>query len=79
MAKDLVTQTWPKNLNLCMSHHTVARAVAAVSGHVVGKLSDIVEKCCYFSLCFDKTTDQTDVTQLLIFIRTVQSDFSTQE
>jgi hypothetical protein len=32
-----------------------------------------------FTLCLDETTDQTDVTQLLIFVRTVQSDVSTQE
>jgi hypothetical protein len=55
--------------------HTIARRVAAVSGHVAGKLSDIVEKCCYFSLCLDEATDQTDVTQLLIFVRAVHSDF----
>jgi hypothetical protein len=60
-----------------LSRHTVARRVAAMSEHVAGKLSDIVEKFCYFSLCLDETTDQTDVTQLLIFVRTVQSDFST--
>jgi hypothetical protein len=62
-----------------LSHHTVARKVAAMSGHVAGKLSDVVEKCCYFSLCLDETVDQTDVTQLLIFVCTVQCGFSTQE
>ena len=61
------------------SHHTVERRVTAMSGHVAEKWSDIVEKFFHFSLCLDETTDQIDVTQLLIFVRTVQSDFSTQE
>jgi hypothetical protein len=58
-----------------LSHHTVARRATAMSGHVAGKLSDIVEKCCYFSLCLNETMDQADITQLLNFARTVQSDF----
>ena len=49
-----------------------------MSGHVARKLIDIVEKC-YFSLSLDETTDQTSVSQLLVFVRAVQSDFSTQE
>ena len=48
--------------------------MAAVSGRMAAKLSDIVEKYCYFPLCLDETTDQTNVIQLLIFVRTVQSD-----
>jgi hypothetical protein len=66
MAKYLVTQTWPKILKLSLSHHTVARRMAPMSGHVVGKVSDIVKKCCYFSLCLDETTDQTNF--LFLFI-----------
>jgi hypothetical protein len=61
------------------SHQTVAKRVAAMSGHMAGKFSDIVKKSCYFSLYLDEITDQTDVTQLLIFVRTVQSEFSTRE
>jgi hypothetical protein len=68
MAKDLVTQTWPKNLKLCMSHHTVARAVAAVSGHVVGKLSGIVEKCCYFSVSIKPWTKPMSLNFLFLFV-----------
>jgi hypothetical protein len=33
----------------------------------------------FFSLCLDDSTDQTDVSQLLIFVRAIQSDFSTHE
>jgi hypothetical protein len=68
-----------KSETVSLSHLTAARRVAVVSGHVARKFSDIAEKCYYFSLCLDETTDQTDVTQLLIFVHIVQSDFSTQE
>jgi hypothetical protein len=45
-----------------------------------GKMERVkVEKCCYFPLCLDETTNKPDVTQPLTFVRTVQSDFSTQE
>jgi hypothetical protein len=66
-----------ETLSLC--YHTVARSVVAISEHMAGKMSDIVDKSCYFSLCLDEITDQTDITQLLIFVRTVQSEFSAQE
>jgi hypothetical protein len=46
---------------------------------VTNKLTDIIDKCCYFSLCLDESTDQTDISQLLIFIRATRSDFSTKE
>jgi hypothetical protein len=61
-----------------VSNYRAASRVAAMSGHVAGKLNDIVEKCCYISLCSDETVDQTNVTEL-IFVCTVQSEFSTQE
>jgi hypothetical protein len=46
---------------------------------VTNKLTDIIDKCCYFSLHLDESTDQTYTSQLLIFIRATQSDFSTKE
>jgi hypothetical protein len=39
----------------------------------------LTEKSVYFSLCLDDSTDQTDVSQLLIFVRAIQSDTSTHE
>ena len=57
-----------------VSYYRAASRVAAMSGHVAGKLNDIVEKCCYISLCSDETVDQTSVTEL-IFVCTVQSTF----
>jgi hypothetical protein len=61
---------------LSLYHRTVASRVASMSGPLAGKLSDITDKCCSFSLYLDETTDHTYVTQLHFF---VQNDFSTQE
>ncbi|CAH1995016.1 unnamed protein product [Acanthoscelides obtectus] len=39
----------------------------------------MVEKCKYFSLCLDESTGLSDISQLVIFIRTIQDDFSVAE
>ena len=50
-----------------------------VDQYVSKKLCDSIAKCEYFSLCLDESTDQTDVSQLLIFVRTIQEDFTINE
>ncbi|CAH2003664.1 unnamed protein product [Acanthoscelides obtectus] len=50
-----------------------------INEHVSKKLRDVVEKCKYFSLCLDESTDLFDISQLVIFIRTIQDDFSVAE
>jgi hypothetical protein len=64
---------------LSLSHQTVARRVAHMDEHVRSRLCNVIEKSVYFSLCLDASTDQTNVSQLLIFVRAIQSDFSTYE
>jgi hypothetical protein len=60
-----------------LSHQTVARRVAHMDEHVRSRLYNVIEKkIVYFSLCLDDSTDQTDVSQLLIFVHAIQSDFS---
>jgi hypothetical protein len=61
--------------SVSLSHQTVSRRTADMGEQVTNKLTDIIDKCCYFSLCLDESTDQTDTSQLLIFIRATQSDF----
>jgi hypothetical protein len=43
--------------------------------HVRSRHCNVIEKSVYFSLCLDDSTDQTDVSQLLIFVRAIQSGF----
>jgi hypothetical protein len=62
-----------------LSHQTVVRLVALVDEHVRSRLCNVTGKSVYFSLCLDDSTHQTDVSQLLIYVRAIQSDFSTHE
>jgi hypothetical protein len=62
-----------------LSHQTVARRVAHMDEHVRSMLCNVTEKSVYFSLCLDDSTDQTDESQPLIFVRAIQSDVSTHE
>lgn len=62
-----------------VSHQTIARRVDHINQYVSKKLHDTVEKCKYFSLCLDESTDLSDISQLVIFIRTIQNDFSVAE
>lgn len=62
-----------------LSHQTVARRVDHMDQYVSKKLCDSIQKCEYFSICLDESTDQADVSQLLIFVRTIQEDFTVNE
>jgi hypothetical protein len=62
-----------------LSHQTVAKRVAHMDEHVRSRLCNVIEKSVYFSLCLDDSADQTDASQLLIFVRAIQSDISTHE
>ena len=43
------------------------------------KLKSLLATCTYFSLCLDESTDVRHVSQLSIFVRIVQDDFSCTE
>jgi hypothetical protein len=62
-----------------LTYQTVARRVAYMDGDVRSRLRNVIGKSVYFSLCLDDSTDQTDVSQLLIFVRAIQTDFSMHE
>lgn len=62
-----------------VSHQTIARRVDHINEYVSKKLRDTIEKCKYFSLCLDESTDLRDISQLVIFVRTIQEDFRVSE
>ena len=62
-----------------LSHQTTARRISDLGKHVPLKLKSIVENCLYFSLTLDESTDISDSSELLIFIRTVDENFTVQE
>ena len=62
-----------------LSHQTIARRISDLGKHISSKLKSIVENCMYFSLALDESTDINDTSELLIFIRTVDENFTVQE
>lgn len=51
-----------------LSHQTIQRRVVDMGNQVEEETRSSVEKCVSFPLCLDESTDQTDVSQLLIFV-----------
>ena len=74
------------NVKLAENFDTVPLPRATVQRRIVD-MGEQVEKSIYkqikssefFSICLDESTDQADISQLLIFARTVQDDFGTNE
>ncbi|XP_072389291.1 general transcription factor II-I repeat domain-containing protein 2A-like [Diabrotica undecimpunctata] len=62
-----------------LSHQTIQRRIVAMGEQVEKSMLSLVKKSSYFSLCLDESTDQTDVSQLLIFVRTTFDDFTSKE
>lgn len=62
-----------------LSNQTLQRRTIDMGEQIERSIIGLVAKNTYFSLCLDETTDQTDVSQLLIFMRVTQEDFSTKE
>ena len=62
-----------------LPHQTIARRISDIGKHISSKLKSVVENCMYFSLALDQSTDISDTSELLIFIRTVDKNFTVQE
>ena len=62
-----------------LSHQTVARRIIDMNEHVSTKLASIVGNCKYFSLAIDESTDVTDISQLMIFVKTIDDSFTIRE
>ena len=58
-----------------LSHQTVARRVKDLSNNLKLQLRTNVKNCKYFSLALDESTDVSDISQLLVGIRTVDENF----
>jgi len=59
-----------------LSANTVKSRINCIASSLQEKLKSLLESCVYFSLCLDESTDNRHVSQLSIFARIVQSDFS---
>ena len=64
---------------VALSRPTVQRRIEKLGEKVEESLVEDFKECSYFSLCLDESTDETDVSQLIIVARIVQKDFSVRE
>lgn len=64
---------------ISLSRQTVTRRIENVDKYLNNQLRNDLAACSYFSICLDESTDITDVSQLLIFVKLAFSDFTTRE
>lgn len=62
-----------------LSSQTVVRRITDINEHLCNKLKAIIENAVYYSFCLDESTDICNISQLCIFIRTIQEDFTINE
>ncbi|XP_070169425.1 general transcription factor II-I repeat domain-containing protein 2-like [Polyergus mexicanus] len=62
-----------------LSIQTIGRRINNIASSIKDKLKSLLATCSYFSLCLDESTDNRHVSQLSIFTRIVQNDFSCVE
>ncbi|KAJ8886214.1 hypothetical protein PR048_012423 [Dryococelus australis] len=80
MAKSFCDDKLAKNLEtVSLSHQTVSRRTAEINKQLNAQLIKEIERSKYFSVALDKSTDVTDVSQLLIFVKTVYEQFSIKD
>ncbi|XP_026827608.1 general transcription factor II-I repeat domain-containing protein 2A-like [Ooceraea biroi] len=59
-----------------LSDKTVKSRIDDIASSLQNKLKSLLGSCSFFSLCLDESTDNRHVSQLSIFARIVQTDFS---
>lgn len=80
MARAFGEDNVAKNFDaVSLSRRTVTHRISEIHDHIEGKLKHVMQDCKYFPLALDASTDVTDVSQLLIFARTVNSSFEMHE
>lgn len=59
-----------------LSNDTVMRRIDHIDSHLHNKLKSKLQLCKYFSIALDESTDVTDLSQLLIVVKYVDSNFN---
>jgi len=66
-----------ESVSLC--RQTIVRRITDINEHLCNKLKAIIENAVYYSFCLDESTDVCNISQLCIFIKTIQEDFTIHE
>ncbi|XP_072753119.1 SCAN domain-containing protein 3-like [Anoplolepis gracilipes] len=77
--KSFDSLTLAEAASIPLNKKIVAARVNHIASSIEDKLTYLLSTCSYFSLCLDETTDNRHVSQLSIFARIVQNDFSQVE
>ena len=64
---------------ISLSRRTVTRRIADTDSAIRKTLQTILTDCAYFSIALDESTDVSDVSQLLIFVRVISPQFEVYE
>ncbi|XP_022165780.1 protein FAM200A-like [Myzus persicae] len=64
---------------ISLSRRTVTRRIADTDSVIRETLQTIMMNCAYFSIALDESTDVSDVSQLLIFVRVISLQFEMYE
>lgn len=65
--------------SLPLSNQTMHRRTEEISSFLYNKLKHNILNCKYYAICLDETTDLNDLSQLLVFVKTVDKDFNVTE
>lgn len=58
---------------------TIVRRIHDINEYLCNKLKGIIQNASYYSFCLDERTDICNISQLCIFVRTIQEDFTINE
>jgi len=71
--------TVDKAVSIPLGHQTIGRRISNIVFSIEDKLKSLLATYSYFSLCLNEGIDNRHVSQLSIFTRIVQNDFSCVE
>ena len=80
---EVVEELCPEKANLfktlSLAPSTVARRIETIGGDIVHQTVDKARSFRFYSLALDESTDVSETSQLLVFIRGVDSDFNVSQ
>lgn len=65
--------------NISLSHQTIARRIDFMANDIESSLKTQLQKCVFYSLALDESTDMSDTAQLAVFVRGVSEDYTVIE
>lgn len=65
--------------NIRLSSSTIQRRTTDISNFLFCNLKKRLEECLFFSISLDESTDVSDTSQLIIYVKTVHANFETFE